>query len=55
MEIGVIVFALAVGLIRGLSGRRDRKARSTVARALNGMPGQREARFARYPTGRFGR
>jgi hypothetical protein len=55
MELGLILFALLVGTVRALSGRRDRKARSTVARALNGMPGQREARFARYPGRRFGR
>lgn len=49
----MIAFALVIGGIRALSGRKNNQARRTVARALNGMPRQREARFAREPRGRF--
>jgi hypothetical protein len=55
VEIAVVLIALAIGLARGLRGRRDRRARSTVARALRGIPTPSDFRPARYPRGRFGR
>jgi hypothetical protein len=55
MEPALLLLALPIALLRVLSRRLDRRARATVARALSGMPSQTEARFARYPSGRWGR
>lgn len=52
----IFVVAVAIGIVRALAGRRNRKATATVARALDGVGGRRsDAHFARYPKGRWGR
>lgn len=55
MEAVAVLLVLVVVVARSVRQRRDRKARSTVARALRGPLTSSEARFARYPKGRWGR